>query len=914
MENERLPQLTDLIEIDILQKMQESFSSMTGVASMITNPEGKPVTRQTHFCKFCSELTRNSKLGGKLCEKCESYAAREALQTGKTVAYYCHAGLMDFTAPITIHGQIIGCFAGGQVLPKPPREEAIKRTARELEIDEDEYWEAVQDVRIVDRDELRRTANFINTLSRAMSNMAEGKYMALQAKANLEMADKMKSDFLANMSHEIRTPMNAVIGMADMALRQDMPVTARSYLEQIKSSGKALLNIINDVLDYSKIESGTLSIIPEDYEPIGVINDVSTIIMNRLMHKTVEFLLDVDPDIPRIMNGDANRLRQILINLANNAVKFTEEGYVRLVMRSEKKDADTVLLHFSVEDSGIGIKEKDIPKLFGSFEQFDKAKNRLVEGSGLGLSIVKQLLDSMDGKIWVESEYGKGSKFKFTLPQKIVDPAPAVQVENASDYLMVAFFNNRDVAEDFKQDADKVGIKLIDMTPKANEPVITVDEIIRQNPDKKIFSIVEQKLFRKEVMEQVDASDPLYKNIQGVILADAFADVREWKDYPYMQISKKPVSVISIDRLIKDSSFVKKTNENTEKEDAASGQNEGFVAPDANVLLVDDNAINLTVAEGLLEPLKMNVDKVLSAKEALAAIDKVHYDIIFMDHMMPEMDGVEATRIIRRFHPEYEQTPIIALSANAMSGAREMFLNEGMNDFVAKPIEYKILEAKVKQWLPPEKIKAATAQELERIAQTKHAHIEVSDLDTDTAINMLGSESLFWNILKEFYRTIEPKARKIEALFDANDWPNYTIEVHSVKSASRQIGANELADLAAKLEQAGNAKNEALLRVDTPDMLIRYRDYITKLAPYLEKDEDKQEKKKSYDRKTFFPIFEKLNAALSELDLDGMEAVSEELDLYEYPDEVGEKISALKDAISNIDIEGCEEIIKSLNP
>ncbi len=912
MENEKLPQLTDLIELDILQKMQESFSTMTGVASLITRPDGKPITKQTRFCDFCAVHTRNSKMGGKLCEKCESYAAREALQTGKTVAYYCHAGLMDFTAPITVHGQIIGCFAGGQVIPKPPREEAIKRTARELEIDEDLYWEAAQKVRIVDKEDLRRTANFINTLSRAMSNMAEGKYLALQAKKDLEMADKMKSDFLANMSHEIRTPMNAVIGMADMALRQDMPPTARSYLEQIKSSGKALLNIVNDVLDYSKIESGTLAILPEDYEPIGVIKDVSTIIMNRLMHKTVEFLLDVDPNIPSIMNGDSNRLRQILINLANNAVKFTEEGFVRLVLKCERTDDETVLLHFSVEDSGIGIKQEDIPKLFGSFSQVDTVKNKHVEGTGLGLSIVRQLLNSMNGKIKVESEYGKGSKFSFTLPQKIVDPTPAVRVENASDYIMVGFFANKDVAEDFKLDADMIGVEFIDLTADSDKPVVTVDEIIRQNPGKKVFSIVEQKLFSREIMDEVDPKNPLYEDVQGVILADTFADVREWKDLPYMQVSKKPVSVISLDRLIRESPFVNNIEERKIKKDSVTPRSDAFVAPEANVLLVDDNAINLTVAEGLLEPLKMNVDKVLSAKEALAIIDKVHYDIIFMDHMMPEMDGVEATRVIRRFHPEYSETPIIALSANAMSGAREMFLSEGMNDFVAKPIEYKILEAKVRQWLPPEKVKVTTAQELERIAKTKHAHIDVADLDTDAAINMLGSENLFWNILKEFYRTIEMKARKIENFFDANDWPNYTIEVHAIKSASRQIGANELADLAARLEQAGNVRDEALIRVDTPDLLERYRGYIGKLAPYVEKGAKGVNSKNAYDRGAVEAIFEKLRKALGELDLDGMEQVAGELDTYEYPDDIKEKITELKGAISDIDTEKCETLMSSI--
>ena len=907
MASENIPRLQDLIDINILQKMQDSFTAMTGIASVIADPQGRPITQPRNFTDFCSKFTRCSEIGEKLCEKCASYGAREAKATGKSLAYYCHAGLMDFSAPIVVDDTIIGCFVGGQVLNRPASEAAVKRAARELGLDEELYWEAAREVAVIDRSSLKRTADFINSLSKAISNMANGKLLSKRALEDLEKADQIKSDFLANMSHEIRTPMNAVIGMADMALRQNLPPFARSYLEQIKSSGKSLLNILNDVLDYSKIESGQLSITPEEYEPMSVVNDVSTIIMNRLMHKNVEFLVDVDPDLPRLLKGDYQRIRQIIINLANNAVKFTDEGFIRLTMRFTKKDEDNINLMVTIMDTGIGIKEKDLPKLFGSFQQVDKKRNKHIEGTGLGLSIVKQLLTLMDGEISVDSVYGKGSTFVFSLPQKIIDPAPSIQIADPDRYLLVGFFGRREVANDFIDDAAKIGLKTLDLSKEPDHHA-AVEKVLDEYPDKQIYVIVEQSVFNPDKVPVIEGDNLRYRNLHPVILADAFADVRDWKDMTWLMITKKPVSVLSLSTLLNNVDVFKSKKDEDESAEAA-----GFVAPTARVLLVDDNAINLTVAEGLLEPLQMTVDKALSGKEALEKIEEHDYDLIFMDHMMPDMDGVETTRVIRRFHPEYNEIPIIALTANAISGAREMFLNEGMNDFVAKPIEYRILEAKVKQWLPPEKVKLATANEIAEMTASKHEVINIGDLDTEAARAMLGNDNLFWSILKEYYRTIEIKAKKVEDFFDAMDWPNYTIEVHSIKSASRQIGAMALADVAARLEQAGNVRDEGLIRVENPDMLIKFRSYKSVLAPYFEEDSSGDEKDRPViDKATMGQLIGRLKYALEELNLDEMEAVSTELSAFSYPAGMDEKIGALKDAIANIDVDSCEQLINEL--
>ena len=260
-----------------------------------------------------------------------------------------------------------------------------------------------------------------------------------------------------------------------------------------------------------------------------------------------------------------------------------------------------------------------------------------------------------------------------------------------------------------------------------------------------------------------------------------------------------------------------------------------FIAPDADVLIVDDNAINLTVAEGLLEPLQMKVDLALSGKEAITKISDHRYDIIFMDHMMPELDGVETTHIIRRFHPEYEDVPIIALTANAMNGTREVFLEEGMNDFIAKPVELKVLISKVAQWLPAEKIVRTDKAVIDLSSEQKEGKVVVGDLDTETAISMLGSEKLFWAVLKDFYRVIAKKHKQIKEMETNEDWSAYTIEVHALKSAARQIGAIALSEKAAAMEEAGNKKDGAAIHQHTDEMLAEYQAYIQILAPFCEK-------------------------------------------------------------------------------
>ena len=473
MENEL--HLTDLIDVEMLQRIQDAFSDMTGIASVTTDADGVAVTKGSHFSDFCMKYTRSSPLGCQRCELCDKNGAELALKKGASSTYFCHAGLVDFAAPIIADGRMVGCFIGGQVLTEPPDISKIMQVADELGVDPASYIQAVMKVNIVEKSQIDKAASFLYTIANGLSNIAYHKYQLFQANIEIEKANRMKSDFLANMSHEIRTPMNAVIGMAEMALREDLPPAARDYITQIKASGKTLLTIINDILDFSKIESGKMNIIPVEYEPMSTIHDVANIITTRIGSKNVELILDIAPDIPYKLFGDSIRFKQILLNLANNAVKFTKHGRVLLKIYADPVENGETVLHASIEDTGIGIKKEQIGRLFRSFEQLDSKRNRNIEGTGLGLAISKLLLTLMHGTISVESEYGIGSTFSFTLPQKVLDDRPSGVFNNDPPVHAALFIKNSLVQEQLQKDLDRLHIAYDNCTVTGTEPDNTPD-------------------------------------------------------------------------------------------------------------------------------------------------------------------------------------------------------------------------------------------------------------------------------------------------------------------------------------------------------------------------------------------------------------------------------------------------------
>lgn len=883
--------LTDLIDVNTLQKIQDAFSKMTGMAALTTDAGGKAVTQGSNFTDYCMKYTRKSKEGCARCEQCDKFGAETTLRAGKPTTYMCHSGLIDFAAPIVADGELVGCFIGGQVLTEKPKKEFIRAVAEAFDIDFDAYWSALERVPIVEQEHIDSASEFLFTIAGVLSDIAYGKYMALEAKKEVERAANMKADFLANMSHEIRTPMNAVMGMAEMALREELTPAAREYITQIKSSGRLLLNIINDILDFSKIDSGKMDIQPGEYEISLLLNEVANIVITRLKDKNVELFLTVNPLMPRLLYGDNLRVRQILINLANNAVKFTKQGHVDIFVDYDKIDEQTIQMKVSVKDTGIGIKENDLEKIFNSFQQVDSKRNRNIEGTGLGLAISRQLLELMDGNIRVSSVYEKGSEFSFELPQKVLDWSPCIKIKNADSVVAIGYFNNMYLARQFYTDINNLGIYSIAIP--ALEQFEDLQSIYGEDiQGKKLYFFFEENDYDEQIRHIMST----YPEITGVMLIDFHSN--KTCDMPNLEIFRKPLSSLSIAMVLNDETL--HVGEHAERFEY------DFIAPTADVLIVDDNDVNLTVTQGLLEPLKMQIETATSGKMALDLIAERHFDLICMDHMMPELDGVETTRIIRRLHPTYDDVPIIALTANAVYGAKELFLSEGMNDFVAKPIEVREFVTKIRKWLPADKIIKGHATAL---PDENAAQIVIGDLDTDSARKLLGNDTLFWKILKEYYRAIPAKSVSIKELEEREDWAAYTVEVHALKSASRQIGAINLSNMAAELERAGNELNIEKIKKNTDQMLQKYVCYIDILKPYCEEEEDTAEKE-CIDKVHLNNLFDHMLEALDNLDMDRMEEVVIEMDRYSYQGVQNEYIEHLKVAVANIDVERCEEIIR----
>ena len=404
MENEL--HLTDLIDVEMLQRIQDAFSDMTGIASVTTNADGVAVTKGSHFSDFCMKYTRSSPLGCQRCELCDKNGAELALQKGASSTYFCHAGLVDFAAPIIADGRMVGCFIGGQVLTDPPDISKIMQVADELGIDPASYIQAVMKVNIVEKSQIDKAASFLYTIANGLSNIAYHKYQLFQANIDIEKANRMKSDFLANMSHEIRTPLNAIIGFSNILAAAEEEQEKQEYINIIESNNTLLLQLISDILDLSKIEAGTLEFCYSNVELNDIISEIESVTRYRTESNGIQLI--VQKGLPScLIRTEKNRLMQVLNNLLNNASKFTSQGSITFGYKLCDKE-----LYFYVKDTGCGIPADKVNSIFGRFVKL----NSFVQGTGLGLSICQTIVEHMGGRIGVESEEGKGSTFWFTIP------------------------------------------------------------------------------------------------------------------------------------------------------------------------------------------------------------------------------------------------------------------------------------------------------------------------------------------------------------------------------------------------------------------------------------------------------------------------------------------------------------------
>ena len=565
----------------------------------------------------------------------------------------------------------------------------------------------------------------------------------VEAVSKFEVASHAKSRFLAQMSHEIRTPINAVLGMNEMILRESDDNTILEYAQNIDSAGNTLLALINSILDFSKIEDGKMEIVPVKYDTASFINDLYHSIIQRADAKGLAFAVDIDETLPCALIGDDVRLSQVIMNLLTNAVKYTEKGSVTLSLRMSEKQEGRVRIAVSVKDTGIGIRKEDRERLFESFERLDKVRNHSIEGTGLGMSIVTSLLTLMRSRLSVESTYGEGSEFSFTIEQAVAEETPI------GDY----------------------------------------------------------------------------------------------------------------ERRLKESSLHK------DKEDV-------IIAPNARILVIDDNEMNLKVARNLLKLCGIKPEEAASGKEAISFMEKNTYDIVFLDHMMPEMDGIETLHKLKEKDLIPENTVMIALTANAVVGARESYLSEGFDDYLSKPIEVKHLVEKLKAYLPeqaygdngadcaseeegvmefaPEDAEVLEFEPKEDaeeflefrpeeeneedeaafaagdiVRKTKYDLEKLKALGMDTVVGLsycAGDEELYFEMINDFLSSCDGKIEELDGFYQREDWHAYEVAVHALKSNVRMIGLNRVYEQAKNLEEAAERKDAGYIKERHNALITLVRD------------------------------------------------------------------------------------------
>lgn len=601
-----------------------------------------------------------------------------------------------------------------------------------------------------------------------------------------EDANRAKTNFVSNMSHEIRTPMNSIVGITEILLRSRHSPKEQEYLLNIQSSGRVLLTIINDVLDCSKMEAGKMQLFDEPYDTCSLFHDLRISMENRIGHSGLELIYDIDQDIPCKLKGDMGRIRQVIINLVNNAIKYTEKGSVRFSVHVRQKNTDKVMLYYEVADTGIGIRKEDQKILFDAFQRVEMDRNRYVEGTGLGLTISQNLVNMMGGVIEVESEYGKGSRFFFTIEQTIIDPTPVSAVN-------------------YNGQKDNV----------------------------------------------------------------------------------------------------------TEKEAECL-----FIAPEAHILLVDDNELNLVVAKELLKPLRMQIDTAENGLQAVKMVRGSQYDLVLMDHMMPVMDGIEAAKAIRALpEDKYQKLPIIALTANAMVDARKEFLNAGMNGFVAKPIDFARICNQLKLWLPKDLVRDVPKEEAKKLLADDLSDREIQPEDPqmgfsfEEGVNHCGSKAALMKTIRIFYRTIDSKANKIEQCLKEGLISDYVIEVHALKSSALLIGAVPLSEAAKELEDYGKQGKTEVLEEKTPDVLTMYRDLKNILRPYAEKEEDA---KKEFSDGEWITALQQIHQCIEQFDLDGVDQIMEQLEEYQVPECIRESMDQLRVYVADVSMEEIMELTDTM--
>lgn len=719
-------------------------------------------------------------------------------------------------------------------------------------------------------------------------------------KAKADETEKAKNEFMSRMSHEIRTPINAINGMTDLLMANSIGDLNLEYVKMIKSSTNNLINMVDDILAISRLESGALEIMSENYKIEDIVKDLTVFVNRQLQKKNISFVVNVNKDLPKTLCGDEKRIRQILTKLLSNAIKFTQRGFIILnIDFAPAKSTDEIELIMSVKDSGIGIEKKDFDKLFGEFSQVDTSLNRSACGVGLGLSVARKTAHYMGGEILVESKPHAGSIFTFTVHQKIAEPSVLFDGVDLDFYKFLVYEKDKyysqqlqDIFCDF--DANVVFVEnkneFIELAKSSEFTHVLFDYskvfydlkfIIEKKPDVEYIAMIGKDVSYPQILE--------YENYKFVYKP---LDLFDFRDIIYPKQKNK--------------------KENLQK----------FISNDLKVLIVDDNPVNLKVAQGIISSYQCKIMTALSGYEAIEILKNDNsYDMIFLDHMMPQMDGVETLHQIRERFGEYgKNLPAIALTANVIPKAQKLFRQSGFQGFLAKPIISKNLHILMEKFVPEEKkvmIDLSDSKEqIKTVSDEDIARVAMKGIDVETGLRCCGNDvNEYIEILKVVYLSGQQKAQELKQYAEEKNYEMYGIEAHALKSAAASIGAVKQSEIAREHEFAVKENRYHVIDNEYQMLVIAYQRMLYQIKNVLKREEKRgvvEEKKVLVEEYVWKREIKETVQAISNFEQKKAKELLEKILTYDLPNEVYNKVKNAQEKIKVYEDEEASKILEDI--